>query len=161
MPNAPYFFLQRRVFFGGGSQHIGNSAHLRSHACGGYHGQATAASYCRALVNHVVAVAQGFELIERSGIFQHRLALASKRSLLHAQGVRLQQPRISAHGIAFGQHQQIAPHQLMAGHAGELPITHHARGDFCHACQRGSSIGCLGFLQKAQYGIERHHCGND
>ena len=78
-------------------------AHFGAHAGGRDQCQAAAARHRRALEYHIDAIAQRHRFRQRDRLLQHRLAFAGERGLLYAQRVRLQQARIGAHGIAFGQ----------------------------------------------------------
>ena len=60
------------------------------------------------------------------------------------------QARIRADGVAFAEHEQVAAHQLGAGHAQHLPVAHDGRGHRGHAGQRGHGVLRLGFLHIAE-----------
>ena len=98
-----HFLLQRRFLLLRAAEQVGDLAHFSAHAGGRDQCQSAAASHRRALEHHVDAIAQRHWFRQRDRLFQHRLAFAGERGFLYAQRVRLQQARIGAHGIAFGQ----------------------------------------------------------
>ena len=79
----------------------------------------------RALEDHVEPVAERRRPRQRRGVLQHRLALACQRGFLHAQRRGLDQPRVGADGVALAEHQQVAAHQLGAGHAQRHAVAQH------------------------------------
>ena len=70
--------------------------------------------------------------------------------------VGFDQARVGADGVALAEQQQVAAHQLGAGHAQRHAVAHHGRGGLGHARQRGHRVARLGFLHEAQGAVEQH-----
>ena len=157
---ARHLHLQRRGWRRGVGQQPGDGAHGGGHAGGGDDGQAVALRHRRALPHHVAAVGQGHGCGQPGGMLGHHRAFAGERGFQQAQAAGAQQAGIGGHGVAFGQHQQVAPHQAGCRHTQQLAAAAHAGRGRAQLRQCGHGLVGARLLPHADAGVEHQHRGD-
>ena len=156
-----YFLLERRRLLRRLRKQMGDTAHLGGHPAGRHQRHARALNHRGALEHHVGPFGQRGVPWQYGSVLEHCVAFTGERRLLHPQRMRLQQARVCAHAVAFGQLQQITRHQFDARHPKWHTVAQHGRGDRAQTGQ--GSCGALGadFLEKPQQGIEQNDDQDD
>ena len=73
----------------------------------------------------------------------------------------MNQARIRPDGVTLAEHEQVATHQLGAGHPQHLTVTQDRGGRGGHPGQCGHGVLCLGFLHIAQECVEQDNRRDD
>jgi hypothetical protein len=107
----------------------------------------------RSAEHHVQPITERDVAGQGGGVLQHRLALAGERGLRDLQRRRVDQPGVGADGVALGQQQHVAGHDVLGRNVHLDAVTHDRTGRRRHALQGSDRLLRLGLLHEPQHGV--------